>query len=247
MSSGGKLVKWCGLGLIFGGDEIAFEQQFQPMAHHRANSLFCFSSRALENLFTLKENVVYLSIPNTCQSSYPAKLLSLIAADTHTLQSAQLPSPLVSGASPFNSQSFLNSFNSGCKMLNSAMEPFQSCMNLFLNSSRLKLVFLKRLFGRNTFLLPKAECGKCILLFGLHFFSDADPGQRDPVLWLQQINKYTWTTEILWRKRDSMATLRERGLERAQESADPRLERLLLLFWAQYGMVLIYYAQVHCR
>ena len=66
------------------------------------------------------------------------------------------------------------------------------------------------------------------------------------------IDKYTQTTEILWRKRDSMATLEVRESERARESprerADPCLDRLLLLFWAHYiEMVLIYYAQVHCR
>ena len=46
------------------------------------------------------------------------------------------------------------------------------------------------------------------------------------------IDKYTRTTEILWRKRDGMAILweRARGLERD----DPCLDRLLLLFWAHY-------------
>ena len=52
------------------------------------------------------------------------------------------------------------------------------------------------------------------------------------------IDKYTKTTEILWRKRDSMATLEVRESERARESpretADPHLDRLLLLFWAHY-------------
>ena len=52
------------------------------------------------------------------------------------------------------------------------------------------------------------------------------------------IDKYTQTTEILWRKRDSMVTLDVRESERARESpretADPHLDRLLLLFWAHY-------------
>ena len=52
------------------------------------------------------------------------------------------------------------------------------------------------------------------------------------------IDKYTRTTEILWRKRDSMATLQVREGVRARESprerADPHLDRLLLLFWALY-------------
>ena len=42
------------------------------------------------------------------------------------------------------------------------------------------------------------------------------------------IDKYTWTIEILWRKRDCTATL-SRG-----EHPDPCLGRLLLLFWAHY-------------
>ena len=42
-------------------------------------------------------------------------------------------------------------------------------------------------------------------------------------------------------------SLREREGERAREP-HPCLDRLLLLFWAHYmRMVLIYYAQVHCR
>ena len=36
--------------------------------------------------------------------------------------------------------------------------------------------------------------------------------------------------------------------ERARESQDPCLDRLLLLFWVHYvKMVLIYCAQIHCR
>ena len=41
-------------------------------------------------------------------------------------------------------------------------------------------------------------------------------------------NKFTWTAEVLWRKRDSMATLSER------EGPDPCLDRLLLLFSVHY-------------
>ena len=37
-------------------------------------------------------------------------------------------------------------------------------------------------------------------------------------------NKFTQTTKVLWRKRDSLATLRERELP------DPCLDRLLLFF-----------------
>ena len=61
------------------------------------------------------------------------------------------------------------------------------------------------------------------------------------------IYKYTRTTEILWRKRDSMATLQVREGVRARESprerADPCLDRLLLFFWAHYmedGPCLLY-------
>ena len=42
------------------------------------------------------------------------------------------------------------------------------------------------------------------------------------------IDKYTRTTEILWRKRDCVATLSRRELH------DPCLDRLLLLFWEHY-------------
>ena len=81
-------------------------------------------------------------------------------------------------------------------------------------------------------------------------FSDADPGQQDPVLWWQQTN-----THGLQKSCGEKGTAwplskweRARGLERVHESAHPCLDRLLLLFWAYYiRMVLIYYAQVHCR
>ena len=40
----------------------------------------------------------------------------------------------------------------------------------------------------------------------------------------------------------------ERTRESPRERAHPCLDRLLLVFWAHYiRMVLIYYAQVHCR
>ena len=35
---------------------------------------------------------------------------------------------------------------------------------------------------------------------------DEDPGPRD-LCAVAAIDNYSWTTEILWRKRDSMATL----------------------------------------
>ena len=72
-----------------------------------------------------------------------------------------------------------------------------------------------------------------------------DPGPQDPVLWWQYTNGlqiYTRSTEILWRKRDGMATL-SRG-------EGPTLA--LTGFYCFSGhitsrMVLIYYAQVHHR
>ena len=57
--------------------------------------------------------------------------------------------------------------------------------------------------------------------------ADVDPGPQDPCV-VAATDKYTGTTEILWRKRDSRATL-SRG-----EHPDPCLDRLLLLFWAHY-------------
>lgn len=35
---------------------------------------------------------------------------------------------------------------------------------------------------------------------------DADPGRQDPCV-VATMNKFTWTTEILWKKRDGMPTL----------------------------------------
>ena len=61
------------------------------------------------------------------------------------------------------------------------------------------------------------------------------------MLWLRR-DKFTWTTRVLWRKRDSIATL-SRG-----EHLDPCLDLLLLLFWhITLSMILIYYAQVCFR
>ena len=47
-----------------------------------------------------------------------------------------------------------------------------------------------------------------------------DPGLQDPCV-VAAIYKYARTTEILWRKRDGMATLSEREGERARESPTP--------------------------
>ena len=77
---------------------------------------------------------------------------------------------------------------------------------------------------------------------------DVDPSLQDPVLWLQYTNTHGLQKScggkgMAW---PLSKWERARGLERAQERADSRLDRLLLLFWAHYmRMVLIYYAQVH--
>ena len=39
-----------------------------------------------------------------------------------------------------------------------------------------------------------------------YVFGDADPSPWDLCV-VAAVEKFTWTTEILWRKRDSMATL----------------------------------------
>ena len=78
--------------------------------------------------------------------------------------------------------------------------------------------------------------------------SDTDPGPWDMYV-VAAMDKFIRTTELLWRKRDRMTTLSkwERGQE-GQREPRPCLDRVLLLFWAHYmRMVLIYYAQVHCR
>ena len=56
-----------------------------------------------------------------------------------------------------------------------------------------------------------------------------DPGARDPCV-VAAMDKFTWTTEILWRKRDDTAALS------MKERAGPVscLNGLLLLFWAHY-------------
>ena len=61
-----------------------------------------------------------------------------------------------------------------------------------------------------------------------------DPGPQDPCV-VAAMDKFTQTTEILWRKRDSMATLQVRERARGPErEPDPCLDRVLLLFWAHY-------------
>ena len=65
---------------------------------------------------------------------------------------------------------------------------------------------------------------------------DVDPIPWDPGA-VVAMDKFTWTTEILWRKRGGMAALQVRESVRARES--PRepstcLDRLLWLFWAHY-------------
>ena len=53
----------------------------------------------------------------------------------------------------------------------------------------------------------------------LNYLHDSDPGPWDLCV-VAAKDKFTWTTEVLWRKRDGMATLqvkeRLRGSERAQ-------------------------------
>ena len=66
---------------------------------------------------------------------------------------------------------------------------------------------------------------------------DADPGPQGPCV-VAVMNKFTRTTEILWRKRDGMATIKVREGMRSRESPlrkpDSCPDRLLLLFWAHY-------------
>ena len=52
---------------------------------------------------------------------------------------------------------------------------------------------------------------------------DADSVQQGPYV-VDAMNKFTQTTEVLWRKRDSAATLSE------GKHLDPCLDRLLLAF-----------------
>ena len=54
---------------------------------------------------------------------------------------------------------------------------------------------------------------------------DADPRPWGPCV-VDEMNKFTQTAEVLWRKRGVMATLYVR------EGPDPCLGKLLLLFWA---------------
>ena len=59
---------------------------------------------------------------------------------------------------------------------------------------------------------------------------DADPDPQDLCV-VAAMDKFTWTTEILWRKTDGMATLQVRERVRGP---NPCLDRLLLLFWVHY-------------
>ena len=56
---------------------------------------------------------------------------------------------------------------------------------------------------------------------------EADSDQWGPCV-VDATNKFTRTAEVLWRKRDGMASLWVR------ERPDPCLDRLLLLFWEHY-------------
>ena len=65
------------------------------------------------------------------------------------------------------------------------------------------------LVGQNDSILPKDKLAiyvkaKMYILF--NSVIDEDPGLRDPCV-VAAINKLTRTTEVLWRKRDSMACL----------------------------------------
>ena len=76
---------------------------------------------------------------------------------------------------------------------------------------------------------------------------DVDPGPWDPCV-VAAMDKFTRTTETLWRKRDGMATLEVRQRVRGPESPTPAWTG----FYCFSGhitsrMVLIYYAQVCCR
>ena len=52
---------------------------------------------------------------------------------------------------------------------------------------------------------PWALPQKNVLHHQENTLTDADPGPRDPCV-VAAMGKFTWTTEILWRKRDDMAT-----------------------------------------
>ena len=101
------------------------------------------------------------------------------------------------------------------------------CLELSLRKFILHIgVFAKSLRERNAlfFILNKkvlSEKSKKQLK------TDADPSLWNPCV-VVAMDKFTPTTEILWRKRDGTATLSR------EEYADPCLGRLLLLFWAHY-------------
>ena len=75
-----------------------------------------------------------------------------------------------------------------------------------------------------------------------------DPGPQDLCV-VAAMDKFTRTTEILWRKRDGMATLWVRKRVRGPESARPLPGQAFIAFLGTLHrrMVLIYYAQVHCK
>ena len=88
-------------------------------------------------------------------------------------------------------------------------------------------------------------CELCLTvgsILSLAFLSTAD---SDSGQWGRYVaaatNNFKRTTEVVWRKRDSMATLSVR------EGPNPCLDRLLLLFCVHYIILLIYYAQVCFR
>ena len=65
------------------------------------------------------------------------------------------------------------------------------------------------LVGQNDSILPKDKLAiyvkaKMYILF--NSVIDEDPGLRDPCV-VAAVDRFTQTTEILWRKKDSMATL----------------------------------------
>ena len=57
--------------------------------------------------------------------------------------------------------------------------------------------------------------------------TDADPGRWDPCV-VAETRQIHMDYRVLWRKRDSRATLSR------EERLNPCLDRLLLLFWAHY-------------
>ena len=70
---------------------------------------------------------------------------------------------------------------------------------------------------------------------------DVVPGPRDPCV-VAAVDKFTWTTEILWRKRDGMATLWVREGERARDSPTPAWQAFIAFLgtlhqgWSSFTM-----------